>query len=303
MPNVITSANAAQAIVKLIATTGLPALVGNLVMGQLINRNYEAQMQQAGDTVNIPIPPVMKSNNLAEGGSVQLQNPSLGNAQVVLNRHDESSFQIPDVTSLLVGGQLLLMQYMTPAIIAVAEGIESAILGTYPGFTANSAVGVAGTPLTESVIDSAETTLFNARVPEAASKYLVVDGTGYSDLRQIERFSEVRMNGNGQAINTGEVGEIKKFRVFRSQYVPVTGSGPSTTHGLAFAPDALTLVTRRLPQPMQGTGAIAEYAEMAGFGMRVVMSYNPNSLAQQFTIDVLYGVNVLRNQFAVPVLY
>ena len=68
-----------------------------------------------------------------------------------------------------------------------------------------------------------------------------------------------------------------------------------TTHNLAFTKDALGLVVRRLPQPLPGTGAIAEYAELGNFGMRVTMSYQPNTLAQQFTVDVLYGVGVLRN--------
>jgi len=36
--------------------------------------------------------------------------------------------------------------------------------------------------------------------------------------------------------------------------------------------------------------------------MRVVMSYQPNTLSQQFTVDVLYGVGVLRNSFAIRVL-
>jgi hypothetical protein len=35
--------------------------------------------------------------------------------------------------------------------------------------------------------------------------------------------------------------------------------------------------------------------------MRVTMSYQPNTLAQQFTVDVLYGVGVLRTNFAVQV--
>ena len=35
--------------------------------------------------------------------------------------------------------------------------------------------------------------------------------------------------------------------------------------------------------------------------MRVTMSYQPNTLAQQFTVDVLYGVGVLRNAFGVQV--
>jgi len=40
---------------------------------------------------------------------------------------------------------------------------------------------------------------------------------------------------------------------------------------------------------------------LGNFGMRVVMSYQPNTLAQQFTVDILYGVGVLRNNHGVQV--
>src|ERR1700691_6580773 len=95
---IITSANVASAIVKLVAADALPALVGNLVMGNLVNRDYEPVLAQAGDTVNIPIPPVLVANNIAEGGTVQPQNPNLGNAQIELNTHEEATFQIPEET-------------------------------------------------------------------------------------------------------------------------------------------------------------------------------------------------------------
>src|SRR5450759_4543674 len=74
----ITSSHVANAIVKLVAVDALPVLVGNLVMGNLVNRDYEPVLAQAGDTVNVPIPPTMVANNIAEGGTVQTQNPSLG---------------------------------------------------------------------------------------------------------------------------------------------------------------------------------------------------------------------------------
>ena len=103
----ITSSNVANAIVKLVAVDALPVLIGNLVMGNLVNRDYEPVLAQAGDTVNIPIPPTMVANNIAEGGTVQTQNPSLGNAQIVLNTHAEATFQIPDVTKVLAVPDLL----------------------------------------------------------------------------------------------------------------------------------------------------------------------------------------------------
>jgi P22 coat protein - gene protein 5 len=298
----ITSANVANAIVKLVAVDALPALVSNLVMGNLVNRDYEPTLANAGDTVNVPIPPTLVANNIAEGGTVQTQNPNLGNAQIVLNTHAEATFQIPDVTKVLAVPDLLKL-YMQPAVAAIAERIETDILALYSQFTSNTAVGTAGIALTEATVDQAETALFQAKVPGVASKYLVVDPTSYSAMRQIPRFSEYYSAGDAglRALVDGAVGKIKDFFVFRSQLVPKTGSGPVNTHNLAFARDAVGLVIRRLPQPLPGTGAIAEYAEMGNFGIRVVMSYQPNTLAQQFTVDVLYGTAVLRNAFGVQV--
>src|SRR5579864_1355373 len=137
----ITSANVANAIVKLVAVDALPALVSNLVMGNLVNRDYEPVLAHAGDTVNVPIPPTLVANNIAEGGTVQTQNPNLGNAQIVLNTHAEATFQIPDVTKVLAVPDLLKV-YMEPAVVAIAERVESDLLSLYSGFTANAAVGV-----------------------------------------------------------------------------------------------------------------------------------------------------------------
>lgn len=298
----ITSQNVANAIVKLVAVDALPVLMGNLVMGNLVNRDFEPTLAQAGDTVNVPIPPTLVANNLAEGGTVQPQNPSLGNAQIVLNTHAEATFQVPDVTKVLAVPDLLKL-YMQPAMAALAEKIETDLLNLYAEFTANPPVGTPGTPITEAVVDAAETALFQARVPASEPKYLVVDAATYSQLRQIPRFSEYQTAGEAglRALVDGTVGKIKDFYVFRSQFVAKTGSSPVTTHNLAFARSALGLVMRRLPQPLPGTGAIAEYAELGNFGMRVIMSYQPNTLAQQFTVDVLYGVAVLRNNFGVQV--
>ena len=299
---IITSANVASAIVKLVAADALPALVGNLVMGNLVNRDYEPVLAQAGDTVNIPIPPVLVANNMAEGLQVQPQNPNLGNAQIVLNTHAEATFQIPDVTKVLAVPDLLQV-YMQPAVVAIAEKIETDLLNLYAGFSANTPVGTPGTALVEDAIDLAESELFSAKVPPSEPKYLVVSAATYSQLRQIERFSEYQTAGDAglRALIDGTVGKIKDFFVLRSQYVATTGSAPLTTHNVAFTKSAIGLVIRRLPQPLYGTGAVAHYAEMGNFGMRVVMSYQPNTLAQQFTVDVLYGCAVIRNNFGVQV--
>src|SRR3984957_3740366 len=152
----ITSTNVATAIVKLVAADALPALMGNLVMGNLVNRDYEATLARAGDTVNVPIPPTLVANNIAEGSTVTLQNPNLGNAQIVLTTHAEATFQIPDVTKVLAVPDLLKL-YMQPAVVALAEAIETSLLNLYASFTSNLPVGTGGTTITEATVDSAET--------------------------------------------------------------------------------------------------------------------------------------------------
>jgi len=295
----ITHSNVASAIVKLVAADALPVLVGNLVMGNLVNRDYEPVLANAGDTVNVLLPPTMQANNIADGSTVTPQNPSLTNAAIVLNTHAEATFQIPDVTKVLAVPDLLKI-YMQPAVAAIAQKIETDLLSLYPGFTA--AVGTAGSPLTEATVDAAETALFMAKVPPGEPKYIVVDSAAYSAWRQIPLFEEFQTAGAAglTTLIDGTIGKYKDFYVFRSQFVPKTSS-PANTHNLAFTRDAIGLVVRRLPQPLPGTGAIAEYAELGNFGMRVVMSYQPNTLAQQFTVDVLYGCAVLRNGCGVQV--
>ena len=192
---------------------------------------------------------------------------------------------------------------MEPAVAAIAQKIEGDLLGLYGQFTSNTPVGTAGSAITEATIDAAETALFLAKVPPTEQKFMVVDAATYSAWRQIPRFSEFQTAGDAglRALVDGTVGKVKDFFVFRSQFVKKTGSAPVTTHNLAFTKNAIGLVVRRLPQPLPGTGAIAEYAELGNFGMRVVMSYQPNTLAQQFTVDVLYGCGVLRNSSGVQV--
>jgi hypothetical protein len=280
MPS-ITSSNLANAIVKLVAADALPALMGNLVMGNLVNRDFEPTLAKAGDTVNVPVPPSLTANNLAEGGTVVTQNPNVGNAQIVA---------VPD----------LLKLYMEPAVIALAEKVETDLLALATSFTANPALGSGGVAVTEDVIDQAETALFNAKVPSSMPKHLVVDAATYSALRLNPRFSEYSRAGDAglKALIDGNIGRLKDFFVFRSQFVRKNGT-PLTTRNLAFAKNAIGLAIRRLPQPLPGTGAIAEYAELGNFGVRVVMSYQPDTLAQQFTVDILYGAAILRNNHGV----
>lgn len=294
----ITSENLALAIVKYVAARALPVLEANLFMARLVNRDFEATLAQAGDVVNIPVAPSMSANNIAETGSVAPQSLSLGNIPVQLTSHVEATFTIPDVTKALsvVG---LAETFMQPAMQAIAERVETDLLSVYPLFTYNAAVGAAATAPTEPVLELIETNFFKARVPVSSQKYVACSADFYSSLRQIPRFTEVQTIGTGNSILTGEFLKVKNLNFLRTQLITASGG---TTQNLAFTPDAIALVVRKLDLPMNGLGTIAAYADLGGLGVRVLTSYNPSTLAQQYTVDILYGVAALRNQCGMQVI-
>lgn len=296
MAGEILSANVVTGILKYVANTALPALVGKLVMANLVNRGFDGVT--TGDTVTIPIAPTLVSNNLAEAGSVQKQAASLGGAQITLTTHAESTIAIPDAVQA-INNLDLMATYVDSCFKANAVRIESDLLGLYPQLTSNAPVGTANTAITEAVLDSAEGALFTALVPEDQPRILVVNGATYSTIRQISRFTELQTIGSGNSIVTGEIMKVKNLNVIRSQYVKKVST---TTYNIAFTRDAFGLAMRRLPSVFPGTGAVVEYSEFGGYGFRVVLSYNSQTLTPQLTVDCMYGCDVIRNPFGIQVL-
>lgn len=294
---IITSENAAVALVEMVANTFLPTLVGNLVMGNLVTRNFGLENASVGDVVNIPIPGTATANNIAETGSIQPQVRSLGNAQITLNTHLESSFQLGDIARVLAGDTDLLALNMQPAIIACAEKIETDLLSMYSYFS-NSA-GASNAAISEAVVDEAEADLFSAKIPKGLPLYMVLHGTPYKTLRNLTRFSETQTIGTAEAIRTGQLPMVKGFNVLRTQYGPSPGS---VYHGMGFTPGAIGLAMRALPIPTPGKGVIGAYANYNGFGMRVLSSYNHTTLSETYSVDVFYGAAVIRREFGVDII-
>ena len=296
----ITSQNEAIAIVKLAAAVTPAPIVGSPVLG-LVTRDYQKTEAQAGDAVDIAVPLI------AQGGGVTHFPP---NRRIVLNTHAEATFQIPDVRKILAFPPLMAA-YMSPAMIAIVEKIEEDLMSLYTNFTANTAVGSSGT-ITEAVIDSAEASLLSANVSPHDQKYLVVNAATYDAMRLLRRFEEfqtARWKTGGQGSTNGILepnmagecpiganGKFKNFLVLRSHFIQKPWT---TTYNMAFHRDALGLAIRRPPSLM--TGAIAEYAETGDFGVRIVLSWDPNSLAQQLTVACLYGCAVIRDSFGIQV--
>lgn len=290
--SVTTSRNVAVATLKLVAYDALAGLLSRLLVGNLVNRNYEPKFAEVGETVNVQIP------GLPEGSPDSLR-------EIRLENLAQATFVIPDASKTLCVPDLL-NPHLEPVLEALAEKIERDLLNLYGGFRANiPAVKVLGKTPAETEVDLAECCLFKAGVLPIRDKYLVVDADEYCLLKQAPQFKEFSTAGLAgiNPLVRGPVGFLGNLFVIRSNNVAKsegeTGS-KVLSHGIAFAKEAIGLVIRRPPRSLE-TDVLTEYAELGNFGMEVSMKYDSDTRSQQFTLRVLYGVAILKDSFGIQV--
>lgn len=294
---IITGAQNPQAVATVVAARALAPLRSNTVAWAVATMDYQADLASFGSQVNVPIPAEFVTNLIADGGTVQRQNPSLGNASLVLNKHRELTWEHTDINKALATPNLENTS-MGQAVANFAEAMDGDLLSIYAQFTTTD-VGAYNTALTEAVVDAAETELFTQRVPENAKKCLILTGAGFSNLRQIPRFTETDKSPGADAASARFKGTIKGFDVYRAQQTNVTSS--TNRHGVAMGPAALLGAVRRLGTDANGMGGVQVEMQEDGVTIRVTMSYQHAQLGRMTTIDTLYGFVAGRTAHGVEV--
>jgi hypothetical protein len=283
------------------ALRALEVLRANMVLARLVAKDSDVAAFQVGDILHIPYPGTFTANTKAAGSTVTVQVPSGGSeVQVALDKHKEVSFIVEDVARAQAS-QDLLDRYLNAAVPALAEAIETDLFALYTGLTAS--VGTSGTDLTAATIRSARKTLNDNKCP-IGPRHLVISSKDEVTLLGDADLATYFATSRAEAVSQGAIGDLYGFRVWMSQLVPVVSGTPDSTKNLAFHPEAFILAMRGLPEPPAATGAQAATIRdpESGLVIRVLYAYNPSYLGVQVTLDVLYGVKVLRDEKACVVL-
>lgn len=294
---IITTGQNPNAIATIVAMRALGRLKAECTGFSISDPSYKSEIASHGDTVNVPIPAEYTTNLIADGGTVTRQQTSLGNAALALTRHRELTFEITDRNAALTAPNLKAT-HLGQAMANFAEDVSEDLLSIYAQFSTTDE-GAFNTALTEAVIDAVETKLFDQRVPGGLRKSLVLTGTGYSNVRQIPRFTEADKIADGsRPIAEGFVGRIKNMNVFRDQTVNITNS--TERHGVALAPPALLTALRPLGR-RASDGTIQVEVSEGDLTLRMTASYHHETLGELTTIDLLYGYVAGRTNFGVEV--
>jgi hypothetical protein len=286
------------------AQKALQALRNNLVLATKVTRDSDVAAFTQGATLHIPVPGTFTANTKTAGSPVTLQVPTDARVDVTLNQHKEVSFLIEDILKVQTN-QNLMDRYITNAVIPLAEAIETYLFGLYAGF---AVISTTATPITAAILRTARKTMNDAKAPEAGRILIVTDGDEISILGDaaLQNYfawarpgaisgvtGPVGNQGGGTSGGTGasSIGYVYGFDLYNSQLVPLA----TQNKNLAFTKEALILAMRGMPDSgAPGVDQMVISDPLSGLTMRQTVSYSPNALGMQVTLDVLFGASVLR---------
>lgn len=299
MPN-ITKTEADVFIPEIWAQEVFGYLKAWLVMPPLIMRDTDlgVSANQPGDTIHVDFAGSLSINDKSPNTPVVVQNPAGTQLDIVLNKHKEITFLVEDPVRVFSFKDQADL-YIGEAAKYLAEQIDTDILAMYALLPYHIGLGGA---FTDPLVRMSRLELNKRKIPK--ERVMVVSADGENDLLALDRFTTPDKYGSA-IVPSGELGRLYGMPVYMTQLIPQTlaGTSPALTvsHNLMFNKKAMAIAFRGLPLNAAQIGG-ARQATVSdpdtGIVLRVTTSYNPNHLGVQVTLDILYGVKVIRGDHA-----
>ena len=282
-----------DALATIIAAESLGYLKANTVLARLVARDWDSDVASFGQAVKIPFRGSLSVNDKAADTVVTLNAPTDTSITVTLNKHKEVSFIIEDIARFLARPDYL-NGYIADGLAKLSEQIDGDIAALYSGLS-QTIDATAG--LSEANFRNARKLLNTAKAPLGQRSAILHEDAEYEMLGIEKVVNRDYAEALGQAANAAMVGRFMGWDVFMSQLIKTSTSQKN----LFIHRNAFVLATRPLATAPAGMGVVQKVMDEDGMGLRVTLSYNPDHLGVQVTIDVLYGVAELRDAFGVVV--
>lgn len=284
----------AAVIPTIIAANALGALRSNMTLAATVNRDYDNEVASYGNVVKIPLRGALSVNDKAAGSDVTIQDPTTTAYTVTLNKHKEVTFGEEDIAAMFSRPELM-QGYAEDAAIKLLEAIEADLAALYSGLS-QSINATAG--LSDANFREAQRLLNAAKAPQGM-RYAHLHEDAYAELMALDKVVNSDYQGpeGFTALQNGVAGSLYGFNVLLNQNIAVAST---QCKNLFMHRDAMVLVTRPMRTTQRRNVEQVVMAE-GGIGLRVTMSYNANALAEQMTLDILYGVAEMRDAFGVAV--
>ena len=202
------------------------ALDKSHVAANLVNRDYEGQIRQQGDTVHINSIGAVTVNDYTRNTDIEDPEVLTTTDQTLeINQSKYFNFQIDDVDAAQAAGDMMDTA-MSRAAYALNDTSDAFLLGVIAaGADSGNIIGssTAETLTSDNVYEkivSLRTMLDKQNVPNNG-RYIVVPPEVYALLLMDDRFVKASDGGTANAtLLNGEVGKVAGFTVYMSNNVP-----------------------------------------------------------------------------------
>jgi N4-gp56 family major capsid protein len=262
----------------------------NLVMANLVMKmNFKGKK---GDTVHIPAPTRGDASLKVAQQAVNVIADTETEVVVSINRHFEYSRFIEDITDVQALSSMRQF-YTADAGYALARAVDTDLVrlgraangGAGTNVYANAFIGGDGTTAYVAGSNN-QTALTDAAIRRTIQRlddndtsmdqrFFVIPPSSRNTLMGLARYTEQAFIGNGDAIRTGEIGNLYGIPVFVSSNVDTASGSAAARVCLMGHRDSMVLVEQ--------------------LAVRSQVQYKQEHLSTLFTSDTLYGVAGLRN--------
>ena len=286
----------------IIANQALATLSETLVMRPLIYTDLSSEFASAkiGDTVNVRKPAVFEAKTFNRSNGIEVQDINEGSIPVKLDQFKDVSFSVT-AEDLALNIEDFDTQILTPAMQAVALGIDTAILDLRKDIT--QTVGTAegfeySKP--EALIDAGR--ILDQNLLPVEDRKAVVGPAFKASWLNTPILKNAGDSGSTEALRRASLGrDLFGFETFMTNNIkspsgtPAVGE-PTTETGLAFHQSAFAFASAPLDVP---PGAVGQTVSYNGLSLRVVMQYDISRKATTVSVDTLFGVKTLDPKRAV----
>jgi N4-gp56 family major capsid protein len=287
----VTTTTAANFIPEIWSDEIVAAYKKNLVLANLVMKmNFKGKK---GDTVHIPAPTRGSASAKAAETAVTLIAATESEVQVSINKHYEYSRLIEDIVEAQALNSMRQF-YTADAGYALARQVDTDLVqlgrsanGGTAGAAAYASAYIGGDGTTAYVAASNnESALTDAAIRRTIqrlddndtpmdNRFFLIPPSSRNTLMGLARYTEQAFVGTGDAIRTGEIGNLYGIPVFTSSNADTTSGSNAARVCLMGHKDAMVLVEQ--------------------VGVRSQVQYKQEYLATLFTSDTLYGVAALRS--------
>lgn len=283
-----------DSIATIVAAQALGYLKANTVFSRLVARDWDNDVAEYGQTINIPYGGTLTANQKVAATAITLNQAADGKYTVKLDQHYEVSFLLEDIAKALARPDWF-NTYAAQAVAVLAEKVDASIAALYPGFsqTINATAGLKAQDFLQA------RRYLNAAKAPMTDRFAVLNEDAEYEALNIEKITNRDYTDSlGRMAADSIVGRFGGFDILLDQQIVTTGG---QCKNMFFQKNALVLASRPLPAAPAGMGVVQSVMDEDGLGLRVTMSYDHDFLGAKFTVDLLWGVGELRDNHGVTV--